>query len=288
MSGATNEAVAVYYDTTIDLYERLWGEHVHHGFWDPGESPAADGADRHAAADRLVRELVDFAELPRGAHILDVGCGIGGPAIALARDYGATVEGVTLSEAQARRAAERAAEHGVGERTAFRTVDFLASAYPDASFDAVWAMESVMHIADRPAFFAEAFRVLKPGGVLAIAVWCVRDGELTPAEEALHQQVLRHQVMPPLESIEAHERMAADAGFADVRGVDWTAAVANSWDPSFAQVAMEGGRQFVRELARDRGVEVLGFFYAGPVMLEAFNTGAMTYGAIRAIRPRQA
>src|SRR5262245_39645437 len=59
-AGATtelNQAVAAYYDTTIGLYEQLWGEHVHHGYWDPGESPRT-GADRHAACDRTVRELI--------------------------------------------------------------------------------------------------------------------------------------------------------------------------------------------------------------------------------------
>src|SRR5690349_8887267 len=125
MSGGINEAVAVYYDTTIDLYEKLWGEHVHHGFWDPGERPG------DAGADRLVRELVDFAGLPRGARVVDVGCGIGGPAIHLARDLACDVEGVTLSAAQAQRAGERAAEHGVADRTHFRQVDFLDSAFPD-------------------------------------------------------------------------------------------------------------------------------------------------------------
>jgi tocopherol O-methyltransferase len=285
MSGGINDAVAVYYDTTIDLYEQLWGEHVHHGFWDAGERPGEAGADRHSAADRLVRELVDFSGLPRGARLLDVGCGIGGPAIHLARDLGCTVEGVTLSAAQAQRATERAAEHGVADRTRFHQVDFLDSAYPDATFDAVWALESVMHIADRAAFFAEAWRVLRPGGVLAVASWCVRDGALTADEEALHQQVLRHQVMPPLQSIEEHVRLAAAAGFDEVRSVDWTDAVANSWDPDFALVDLDNGRAFVRELARDRGVDVLGFFYAGPVMLKAFRTGVMTYGAVRAVRP---
>jgi tocopherol O-methyltransferase len=129
-------------------------------------------------------------------------------------------------------------------------------------------------------------RVLRPGGVLAVASWCVRDGQLDPAEERLHQQVLRHQVMPPLQSIEDHERMCRAAGFTDVAAVDWSAAVSNSWDPIFALVPPpDGGRTFIRDIARDKGVEVLGFFYAGPLMKAGFDTGAITYGALRATRP---
>ena len=280
-----NAAVERYYDTTLDLYEDLWGQHVHHGFWDAGERPGNDD-DRHAATDRLVRELVAFAGVPAGARVLDDGCGIGGPAMYLAGPLGCTVEGVTLSAAQAARANEKATELGLGERTNFRQCDFMANDYPDASFDVVWAVESLMHIADRAAFFAEVRRVLKPGGTVAIATWSVRDGELTAEETRVVDQILRHQVMPSFSSLEEHERLAAAAGFADIAIVDWSANVANSWEPGFAQVKeLDNGRSMMRDLARDRGVDVLGFFYAGPLMLKGFETGAVTYGAVRATKP---
>ncbi|MET7426420.1 methyltransferase domain-containing protein [Dactylosporangium sp. NPDC005555] len=280
-----NAAVERYYDTTLDLYEDLWGQHVHHGFWDIGERPGNDD-DRHVATDRLVRELVDFAGVPAGARVLDVGCGIGGPAMHLAGPLGCTVEGVTLSAAQAARANEKAAELGLGERTNFRQCDFMANDYPDASFDVVWAVESLMHIADREAFFAEVLRVLKPGGTVAIATWSVRDGELDAGETRVVDQILRHQVMPSFSSLEEHERLAAAAGFTGIAIVDWSANVANSWEPGFAQVKeLDNGRSMMRDLARDRGVDVLGFFYAGPLMLKGFETGAVTYGAVRATKP---
>jgi tocopherol O-methyltransferase len=281
-----NDAVAVYYDTTLDLYEDMWGEHVHHGFWNPGESPASSGVDRHAACDRTVRELIDFARVPASASVLDVGCGIGGPAIQLARDLGCTVEGITLSAQQVARARQKADAAGVGHRTRFRQLDMLDNDLDDGAFDVVWALESVMHIPDRAAFFAEARRVLRPGGTLAVASWCVRHGGLDPAEERLHQQILRHQVMPPLQSIEDHERLCREAGFVDVETVDWSAAVSNSWDPQFALVTPpDGGRSFIRDIARDKGVDVLGFFYAGPLMKSGFDTGVITYGALRATAP---
>src|SRR5947209_14223695 len=88
-----NAAVERYYDTTLDLYEDLWGEHVHHGYWDPGETPDTQGADRRAATDRLVRELVAFAGIRERSHVLDVGCGIGGSALYLAGALGCAVDG---------------------------------------------------------------------------------------------------------------------------------------------------------------------------------------------------
>lgn len=281
-----NAAVERYYDTTLDLYEDLWGEHVHHGYWDPGEAPGAQGADRRAATDRLVRELVAFAGIRAGAHVLDVGCGIGGSALYLAGTLGCTVDGVTLSAAQVERARQKAREAGLEDRARFHQADALRTGYPDACFDSIWALESLMHIADRAAFFAEALRLLRPGGVLAIATWAVRDGELTADEDALVKQILRHQVMPSFSSLPQHERLAAAAGFERVAAVDWTAAVANSWDPAFALIPKVDGPRAMRDLARDRGVDVLGFFYAGPLMLKGFETGAMTYGAVRAVKPQ--
>ncbi|GGV23305.1 delta(24)-sterol C-methyltransferase [Kitasatospora herbaricolor] len=283
-----NSAVERYYDITLDLYEDLWGEHVHHGFWDPGETPGLQGADRHAATDRLVHELVDYTGVPAGSRVLDVGCGIGGPAMHLAGPLGCTVEGITLSALQATRANEKAQAAGVAGRARFHQRDALANGYPDESFGVVWALESLMHIADREAFFAEAMRLLTPGGTLAVATWAVRDGELDDDERELVRQILVHQVMPDFSSLEEHERLATAAGFTEVATVDWSGAVANSWDPGFAQIQrFERGPKVMRDLARRRGVDVLGFFHAGPLMKKGFDTGVITYGALRATKPRQ-
>ncbi len=283
-----NTAVERYYDITLDLYEDLWGEHVHHGYWDEGQAPARDGADRQAATDRLVHELVTHAAVPAGAHVLDVGCGIGGPALHLAGPHGCTVEGVTLSARQAARANEKARAAGLAHRARFHQQDALSTGHPDDTFDVVWAMESLMHLDDRPAFFAEAHRLLRPGGTLAVATWAVRDGALDPGEQELVRQILQHQVMPDFSSLEEHERLARTAGFTDVTTADWSTAVANSWDPSFARVPhIDGGPATMRDLARTRGVDVLGFFHAGPLMKKGFDTGVITYGALRAVKPHR-
>jgi tocopherol O-methyltransferase len=285
-SAALNSAVERYYDTTLDLYERMWGEHVHHGYWNPGESPAADGADRHVATDRLVHKLAAFAAVPRGARVLDVGCGIGGPAMYLAGELGCTVQGVTLSAAQAARATEKAAELGLAGRASFEQLDALSTGYLDGSFDVIWALESLMHIEDRAAFFAESTRLLRPGGSLAVGTWASRDGELSPADDKILQLILRHQVMPSFSSLAEHGELCRTAGFAGVQLQDWSAAVANSWDPAFALTPpVERGNAYMMDLARERGTDVLGFFYAGPLMKRGYDSGAMRYGVLRATKP---
>jgi tocopherol O-methyltransferase len=283
---ALNRAVERYYDTTVDLYENMWGEHVHHGYWNPGESPAANGADRHEATDRLVHKLAEFGPVPAGARVLDIGCGIGGPALYLVGDLHCTLDGITLSVAQAGRAQEKANQRGLGDRARFHRADALSTGYPDASYDVVWALESLMHLPDRAAFFAESMRLLRPGGTLVVGTWASRDGALSADDEQVLRLILKHQVMPDFSSLAEHEALCLAAGFTDVRVADWSAAVAGSWDPGFAQTPpVERGNASMMDLARTHGVDVLGFFYAGPLMKKAYDTGAMRYGVLRATKP---
>jgi tocopherol O-methyltransferase len=90
-------------------------------------------------------------------------------------------------------------------------------------------------------------------------------------------------------SIEEHAKLCWDAGFSEVRTRDWSEAVRHSWDPGFAMIQrLDNGRTYVRDLARAKGVDVLGFFYAGPLMKQAFDRDVMRYGVLRATKPPSA
>jgi tocopherol O-methyltransferase len=283
VDGELNRTVAQYYDSTVELYEGLWNEHIHHGFWDPDDSSTAD---RHAASDRTVRELAALAGFPAGSYVLDAGCGIGGPALILARELDCRVEGVTLSSQQAQRAAQRAAAAGLADRTVFRQMDALHTDYADGSFDVVWALESLEHMPDRSEFFAEALRVLRPGGTLAVSTWFIDDGELGADGQALLNEIYERQAIPSLQSLATYERLCRAAGFIDVVARDWTRYVRRTYDTEFTGVEpLNTDRSYIRNLARSKGVEVLRFFYASPLMNKAYDTGVMHYGALRATKP---
>jgi tocopherol O-methyltransferase len=109
---------------------------------------------------------------------------------------------------------------------------------------------------------------------------------LTPREGQLLRLILRHQVMPSLSSIPEHEELGRQAGFTAIRTADWSGAVSNSWDPAFALTPpVERGNSYMMELARGRGVDVLGFFYAGPLMKEGYDSDVIRYGVLRANKP---
>ena len=113
----------------------------------------------------------DRLGLRPGQACVDIGCGYGSTARRLAVTRGVRVTGFTLSAEQGRYAAAHP-EPGVE----IQLRDWLANGLADASADAAWAIESSEHMVNKPRFFAEAHRVLAPGGRFVICAWLAETG----------------------------------------------------------------------------------------------------------------
>jgi cyclopropane fatty-acyl-phospholipid synthase-like methyltransferase len=133
----------------------------HLGYW----TGPADGSSVEEATDRFTDVLVEKLAVGPGDRVLDVGCGIGKPAVRLARATGCSVVGISVNRAHAAAAGERAEEEGVGDRVSFEYGDGMALAFGDGEFDAVLAFESILYM-DRARALREMSRVLRPGGQL--------------------------------------------------------------------------------------------------------------------------
>ena len=126
------------------------------------------GAESLEEAQRTKLELVcTKLALREGDRVLDVGCGWGSFAIHAAREHGARVTGITLSEPQARLARERAARAGVGDRVDFMVADYREPLEREA-FDAVASIGMVEHVGSANIdFYARRLAAaLRPGGRL--------------------------------------------------------------------------------------------------------------------------
>ena len=119
---------------------------------------------RRVATVELARLLAPAAT----DHVIDIGSGIGGPARYLAATHGCRVSGVDLTAEFVAAAVELTRRVGLAERVDFRQGSALDLPFGDAAFDLAWTQNVAMNIADRPRFYAEIRRVLKPGGRLAI------------------------------------------------------------------------------------------------------------------------
>ncbi|MCA9116163.1 MAG: class I SAM-dependent methyltransferase, partial [Planctomycetaceae bacterium] len=137
--GITSRVIRRHYDLSTLFYRLLWGPHIHHGLWDQQESS-------RAAQLKLTETLADRAGIQTGDRVYDIGCGMGGSSIHLARTRNCRVTGVTLSPVQRLWAASAARLRRLGDRTDFRCADAEAVELPEGEADVVWSIECTEHL----------------------------------------------------------------------------------------------------------------------------------------------
>jgi SAM-dependent methyltransferase len=122
----------------------------------------------HIGGQTATRSLAALARIGPTMRVLDVGGGFGGPARTLAATYGCSVVVLDLTEAYCQVGEMLTARCDLSDQVTFRHGDALAIPYPDGAFDLVWTQHSSMNIADKRSLYTEIFRVLCPGGQLAL------------------------------------------------------------------------------------------------------------------------
>lgn len=149
-----NDEAAGYTDALAGGVELMWGQ----GFMSPGGSEE-------------IALIVQGLNL-EGKTILDIGSGLGGPAICLLSQHGAgSVVGVDVEPRNIARAEAYAATAGMNGRLRFELITDTRYPFADASFDFVFSKDAIIEAADKAAVIAEAYRVLRPGGSIAISDW---------------------------------------------------------------------------------------------------------------------
>jgi MPBQ/MSBQ methyltransferase len=122
----------------------------------------------HTGGKASTLDLARLAALEVGMWVLDVGGGIGGPARTLAAAIGCRVTVLDITEEFCRAGQLLTARTGLEDRVSFRCASALEMPFADGEFDVVWTQHSSMNIADKERLYAEVFRVLRPGGRLAL------------------------------------------------------------------------------------------------------------------------
>jgi len=266
--------IRFHYDLATVFYRLFWGRHIHHGLWEADE-PAS------AAVQRLTDTLASHARIARGDRVLDVGCGMGGSSIHLARQFDCHVTGVTLSPLQRFWAGTSARCRRLGEKATFRCADAEQVVFEDSAFDVVWSIECTEHFFDKPAFFRKAARWLKPGGRLAICAWLAGDHPLDEAAARQVYKVCEGFLCPSLGTRDDYAGWIAGAGLVHECDYDWTSRVTRTWELCEARVRRSG----VRWLARLVDRNTVTFLDRFGTILKAYQTGAMKYGCFIAYKP---
>jgi len=159
-----------YYDGATILYEYGWGSSFHFCRYYKGE-PFFQAIARHE------HYLSAQIGLKPGMRVLDVGCGIGGPAREIARFSGCDIVGINNNGNQVDIANRYTAKAGMSDQVTFVKGDFmnLVSQFGENSFDAIYAIEATCHAPTWEGVYGEMKKVLKPGGVMGIYEWCMTD-----------------------------------------------------------------------------------------------------------------
>ncbi len=255
-----------HYDVVSPYYHKLWGEHLHHGYWIRGDE------SKEQAQQQLIEHLARLAKIPQGAAILDVGCGFGASSVYLCKQFGATSTGITISPVQVEMANAAAARERADARFCLMDAEAMSFEKP---FDVLWSVESISHYHDRKKFFDSAAKLLKPGGIFALTDW-FKKPELSHAEVRKYINPIEQGMFVRLEEIGDYEEFLRSNGMEILRREELTKHCARTWDvcleiigdAAFWALAAKQGRNFVRYLNSFRA------------MRAGFSSGSFVYGLL--------
>ncbi len=187
---------------------------VHFGLWGP-DTETIDESFLNS-----IHVIGGGCGLGPGKRVLDAGCGLGGPAAALAREFGAHVTGLTNCEPHVAVGTDIANRQGVGHLVDFRHGDFMDMPFPDESFDVVLNHESFCYVTDALAYLEGVHRILRPGGCWRLADGLRTGTPMNEGQMALNNAARRGWAMPDLHSLNDLCSALSQAGFDDIEERD--------------------------------------------------------------------
>lgn len=219
-------------------------DHIRDALARAGANPDAPSLDDlkpvdefHTGGVEATDELIDQLSVTPDTRVLDIGCGIGGAARHIASRTGAHVRGIDLTPDFITVADALSAATGMDNRTSFSIGSALDMPEADNSTDLAVMFHVGMNIEDKTRLFAEAARVLAPGGTFALFdVMRGRDAPLTFPFPWAEQPDFSF-VAPP----ETYRQAAAAAGFAQLAERDRSDFAKTFFDRVFARINEAGG-----------------------------------------------
>ena len=162
------------------------------------------------------RVLAKAAGINQQSRVLDIGCGLGGPALLLAEQFGCHVTGLDLIDINITGAQQRAAQRGLESKTRFAVGDATKLPYADDSFNVVWGLDAWCHVDDKVALISECARVLEPFGTLAFTDWLIT-ADMQTSQQA---EVLEAAASPKMTNAQTYLDLLREFGLSLVEHTD--------------------------------------------------------------------
>ncbi len=276
-----NERIAHFYDRSTPLWMNVWGEHMHHGLYPPNRNRSISHRE---AQIEMIEALLRWGKVKQVDNILDAGCGVGGSSRYLSKKFDAQVTGITLSPIQAQRAKDLSKAERLESFNTFETGDLLQFPFEKKAFDLIWSMESGEHIAQKDEMLQRFLKLLRPGGTLLMATWCIRKTPPTLSSRELHllNRIYDLFHLPPMISLTEYKKKLTEHNFTNIETADWTDQVTPFWQAvirsTFSFKSLAGLLQ--------AGLPTIKGAWAMRYMVEGYRRGLIEYGLIRATKPR--
>jgi tocopherol O-methyltransferase len=260
--------VIEHYDVVSPYYRSLWGEHLHHGYWIRGDE------SKEKAQLQLIEHLAQLANVKPNSDILDIGCGFGASSLYLAKQYNASVTGITISSVQVEMAKQAAAGGQLDAQ--FLLMDAEAMCF-QKQFDVLWSVESISHYQNLEKFFASAAKLLKPGGCFAITDW-FKKKNLTREETRKFIAPIEKGMFVELQPMDEYEKFLNENGLQIRYREVLNKNCAKTWDLSLDIIKDKS----FWALAAKYGTHFISYLKAFEAMRAGFASGNFVYGLILA------
>ena len=272
----TVEQVARHYDELDEFYREVWGEHVHHGLWRTGRESA------ETATENLSLAVAEAAGIQTGDRVCDIGCGYGATSRLIAQQFQATVTGFTVSESQYQFACSQSPEGNPN----FQLRRWEENGLADESMDRAVSIECVSHIEDKPQYFSEIARVLRPGGRAAFTAWLAGPSPSPRQERHLLEPICREGRLGGMATTDEYRDLIAEAGLQFVACEELSRQVRRTWWICARRFAWRVATRWkyvaaLLDRSKDNRVFAVTLFR----ILAAYYCGAMQYGLFEIEKP---
>lgn len=173
-----------YYGLVNDASWSFFGTAHHLAVYSGDES-------RLEAAENTERIIADRGGFDSGMKVLDIGCGVGGPAFTVARHSGAHVTGLDMVPSRVETARAGAVERGLDDLTSFEVGDAMKLPFPQGHFDGAYSVEALCHVPNKKQAHEEAARVLRKDARWLGFDWILREGVASEAAERYAEPICR-------------------------------------------------------------------------------------------------
>ncbi|KAF0303339.1 Phosphoethanolamine N-methyltransferase 1 [Amphibalanus amphitrite] len=228
---------------------------------------------------QTTQEFCGRLNLSPGQRVLDVGVGTGGSAFFMARQFGCHVTGVDLSKNMVDIAEERRRQLSpeLQSLLEFQVGDVTKVDYPAGSFDVVYTRDTVLHIADKAALYANCLRWLRPAGILLVTDYCQGDRTLSEQFVKYRDQRGYHLLTVP-----QYGEVLRKVGFQDVEAIDNSASFLDILRAELDKFVPQK-EEFVKEFSQKDFDDIVSGWTA---KIERVSEGSQTWGLFVARKPK--